>query len=79
MYRHADAVRVQSGRIVTVLNIKGNQYRLVLAFHYNELLGSKGKASEILRGKRSLSKTHIAKLAGRFGVDVSLFFPRFHA
>ena len=41
-----------------------------------QLLGSKGNASEILRGKRALSKTHIAKLATRFAVDVSLFFPR---
>jgi HTH-type transcriptional regulator/antitoxin HigA len=41
-----------------------------------ELLGSKGNASEILRGKRALSKAHIAKLAKRFGVDVGLFFPR---
>jgi mRNA interferase HigB len=34
-YRHADAVVVSSGRIVTVLNVKGNRYRLILAIHYN--------------------------------------------
>jgi HTH-type transcriptional regulator/antitoxin HigA len=39
------------------------------------LLGSKGVASEVLNGKRSLSKTHIAILAAKFNVDVSLFFP----
>ena len=33
------------------------------------LLGSKSSASAILHGKRSLSKTHIAKLAERFRVD----------
>ena len=41
-----------------------------------ELLGSKGNASEILSGKRSLSKAHMAALAHRFSVNVSLFFPR---
>jgi HTH-type transcriptional regulator/antitoxin HigA len=39
------------------------------------LLGSKGVASEILNGKRSLSKSHMLALAERFNVDVSLFFP----
>ena len=34
-YRHADAVEVGSGRIVTVINIKGNTYRLIVAVHYN--------------------------------------------
>jgi HTH-type transcriptional regulator/antitoxin HigA len=41
-----------------------------------ELLGSKGNASEILSGKRSLSKAHLAALSKRFAVNVSLFFPR---
>jgi mRNA interferase HigB len=31
----ADAVRVQSGRTVTVFNIGGNDYRLITAIHYN--------------------------------------------
>ena len=39
------------------------------------LLGSKGIASEVLNGKRSLSKAHMAALAERFHVDVSVFFP----
>ena len=34
-YGHADAVLVRSGRTVTVLNMKGNRYRLILAIHYN--------------------------------------------
>ena len=34
-----------------------------------------GVASEILNGKRSLSKTHMARLAAKFPVDVSVFFP----
>jgi HTH-type transcriptional regulator/antitoxin HigA len=39
------------------------------------LLGSKGVASEVLNGKRSLSKAHIAALAAKFHVDVGVFFP----
>ena len=35
IYPHADAVKVASGSTVTVLNVKGNHYRLVLAIHYN--------------------------------------------
>ena len=31
----ADAVTVQSGRVVTVFNIGGNDYRLITAIHYN--------------------------------------------
>jgi mRNA interferase HigB len=34
-YRSADAVRVASERTVTVFNIGGNKYRLVVAIHYN--------------------------------------------
>jgi HTH-type transcriptional regulator/antitoxin HigA len=41
-----------------------------------ELLGSKGLASEILRGRRPLSKSHMFKLAERFNVDPGLFLQR---
>ena len=41
-----------------------------------DLLGSKGIASEILHGKRSLSKSHIFKLAERFHVDPGLFLEK---
>jgi HTH-type transcriptional regulator / antitoxin HigA len=37
------------------------------------LLGSSGLASQILRGKRQLSKAHIRKLADHFKVDPGLF------
>ena len=33
-YPHADMVRVKSGRIVIVLNVAGNKYRLVTAVHF---------------------------------------------
>src|SRR5262245_37145075 len=35
VYRHADAVTVGSGKIVTVFNIGGKKYRLITAIHYN--------------------------------------------
>jgi len=35
LYPHADAVTVESASIVTVFNVKGNRYRLVMAMHYN--------------------------------------------
>jgi mRNA interferase HigB len=33
-YRSADAVKVDSGRVVTVFNIRGNNYRLLTAISY---------------------------------------------
>jgi HTH-type transcriptional regulator / antitoxin HigA len=41
-----------------------------------ELLGSKSIASEVLSGRRSLSKANMLKLAERFKLDVSVFFLR---
>ena len=37
------------------------------------ILGSRGLASEVLNGKRGLSKTLIAKLSRRFGLGPSVF------
>jgi mRNA interferase HigB len=34
-YASADALKVKSGRVVTVFNIAGNRFRLVTAIHYN--------------------------------------------
>ena len=33
-YPHADGVRVASGNVVTVFNIKGNKYRLIVSIKY---------------------------------------------
>lgn len=38
-----------------------------------DVLGSKGVTSEIMNGKRSLSKSHIKKLAAFFNVSPALF------
>jgi mRNA interferase HigB len=34
-YSHADLAKVKSGRVVIVLNVCGNKYRLVIAAHFN--------------------------------------------
>lgn len=38
-----------------------------------DVFGSKGVTSEVLSGKRSISKTHIKKLAAFFNVSPELF------
>ena len=38
VFPHADAVTVKSGRTATVFNIRGNNYRLIVAIHYNTQL-----------------------------------------
>jgi HTH-type transcriptional regulator / antitoxin HigA len=43
-----------------------------------EVLGSRGLASEVLNGKRGLSKMLIAKLAERFRLEPALFFNSSH-
>jgi mRNA interferase HigB len=35
VFRNADEVRVASGRVAVVFNIKGNDFRLITAIHYN--------------------------------------------
>jgi mRNA interferase HigB len=35
-YPSADPVKVASGRSVTVFNVCGNDYRLIVAIHYNK-------------------------------------------
>src|SRR6266851_178792 len=35
VYPHADAATVASGNTVTVFNVCGNKYRLIVAIHYN--------------------------------------------
>lgn len=35
LFPHTDAVRVASGRTVTIFNVAGNKYRLIAAIHFN--------------------------------------------
>jgi HTH-type transcriptional regulator/antitoxin HigA len=39
-----------------------------------DVFGTASVASEVLRGKRELSKTHITRLSRRFHVSPALFF-----
>ena len=41
-----------------------------------DIFGTKSVASEVLSGKRELSKTHIQRLSERFHVSPEVFFPR---
>lgn len=34
-FPHADQVKVASGRLITIFNICGNDFRLITAIHYN--------------------------------------------
>lgn len=38
VFPSADQVTVESGRTVTVFNVRGNRYRLIAAVHYNRAL-----------------------------------------
>lgn len=35
-YPYADPVRIESGRVVTVFNVCGNDFRLITAIHYDK-------------------------------------------
>lgn len=35
MFPHADQVKVKSGKVVTVFNVCGNDFRLITAIHYD--------------------------------------------
>lgn len=47
--------------------------RNVKQTHLSEIFGSKGIASEVLNGKRGISKTHARALADYFHVSADLF------
>jgi mRNA interferase HigB len=34
-YKKTDAIKAESGSIVTIFNVKGNNYRLIVAIHFN--------------------------------------------
>jgi HTH-type transcriptional regulator/antitoxin HigA len=52
------------------------EHRGMTAKELGALLGSKAAASEILNGKRGISKRQIAKLAAHFRVDAGVFLER---
>ncbi len=35
MFPHADQVKVRSGKVVTIFNVCGNDFRLITAIHYD--------------------------------------------
>jgi mRNA interferase HigB len=35
LYKNADTARADSGNVVTIFDVKGDRYRLIVAIHYN--------------------------------------------
>ena len=60
--------RRESRRIRELMEARGMKFAELAA-----LIGSKGVASEVLSGKRGLSKTNIKRLAKFFGVSAEVF------
>ena len=69
--------RIESGRMTPLDALK---YLMrengMKPIDLGKLLGNRSIASQILNGKRGLSKTHIAILSERFRVDAGLFFEK---
>ncbi|ADJ29688.1 helix-turn-helix domain-containing protein [Nitrosococcus watsonii] len=70
---HKKAEGIDPG--VSALRLLMEQHALG-ASGLREEIGSKSLVSMILSGQRSLTKEHIAKLSGRFGVSPAVFFGR---
>ncbi len=58
---------------VATLKVLMDQYGLNTTDFENEI-GKKSMVSQVLAGKKNLTREHIAKLAVRFGVNPSVFF-----
>lgn len=70
---HNEAEAIDPG--VSALRVLMDQHALG-ASGLREEIGSKSLVSMILSGQRSLTKDHIAKLSGRFGISPAVFFGR---
>ncbi|KFI21415.1 helix-turn-helix domain-containing protein [Nitrosococcus oceani] len=68
---HKEAEGIDPG--VSALRLLMEQHALGVS-GLREEIGSKSLVSMILSGQRSLTKEHIAKLSGRFGVSPAVFF-----
>lgn len=58
---------------VATLKVLMNQYKLNTTDFENEI-GKKSMVSQVLAGKKNLTREHITNLANRFGVSPVLFF-----
>jgi HTH-type transcriptional regulator/antitoxin HigA len=65
-------VEHKDGGIAT-LRLLMQQYGLSISDFENEI-GKKSMVSQVLNGKRNLTKEHITKLANRFKISPALFF-----
>ena len=67
-----DIVDLSALQPVEVLKHLMEQHEMTISA-LGKLIGSKGVASEILSGKRDLSKSHMMTLAKHFGVEPAVF------
>jgi HTH-type transcriptional regulator / antitoxin HigA len=58
---------------IKILKFLMNESKMTVSA-LGKIIGSQGVASEVLSGRRQLSKTHIRKLAQHFHVNPGLFF-----
>jgi HTH-type transcriptional regulator / antitoxin HigA len=58
---------------VATLKVLMDQYKLNTTDFENEI-GKKSMVSQVLAGKKNLTREHIEKLAERFGISPALFF-----
>lgn len=73
-YDRAHAIPAEPVDPITLLkHLMGESGMTVTAL--GDVLGSKSVASEVLHGKRSLSKANIVRLADHFRLDASAFLP----
>lgn len=67
--RYASKTPASAGEVIReLMEARGMKFAELAA-----LIGSKGVASEVLSGKRGLSKTNIKRLAKFFGVSAEVF------
>lgn len=59
--------------VISALKVLMEQHSLDTTNFDNEI-GSSGIVSEVLAGKHTLSREHIAKLSRRFGISPAVFF-----
>jgi HTH-type transcriptional regulator/antitoxin HigA len=70
--QYDDLFPVEKSDPIDILKYLMEEHRLNVT-DLGRLIGSKGNASEILSGKRQLSRAQMFKLAERFGVKPGLF------
>jgi HTH-type transcriptional regulator/antitoxin HigA len=70
--RAGHRIKVSTRDPIKILKFLMNESKMTVSA-LGKIIGSQGVASEVLSGRRQLSKSHIHKLAQHFHVDPGLF------